>query len=79
MTRVEIEEEILKCVSISFKKPVDTLSVNTNFKKDLGGASILMVGLASLIENELDVLIPLPTIASCATIKDLVDKVEAEL
>ena len=38
-----------------------------------------MVGLASLIENELDVLIPLPTVATCKTVKDLVDKVEAEL
>ncbi len=79
MNRNELEAKVLECVSMTFRKPVESLSVDTNFKADLGGASILMVGLASLLENELDVLIPLPTVAACKTIKDLVDKVEAEL
>lgn len=79
MNRAELENKVLECVSITFKKAAEELSVDTNFKDDLGGASILMVGLASLIENELDVLIPLPTVAACKTVKDLVDKVEKEL
>lgn len=79
MNRAELENKVLECVSITFKKGAEELSVDTNFKADLGGASILMVGLASLIENELDVLIPLPTVAACKTVKDLVDKVEEEL
>lgn len=79
MTRVDIENKVLECVSITFRKSMEEISIDTNFKADLGGASILMVGLASLIENELDVLIPLPTVATCQTVKDLVDKVEAEL
>lgn len=79
MNRAELEEKVLECVSITFKKAEDELSVDTNFKADLGGASIMMVGLASLIENELGVLIPLPTVAGCQTVKDLVDKVEKAL
>lgn len=79
MTRAELETKVLECVSITFKKPVEELSVDTNFKDDLGGASIFMVGLASLIENELDALVPLPTVAKCKTVKDLVDEVEKEL
>ena len=38
-----------------------------------------MVGLVSLIENELDVLVPLPVGASAKTIGELVDKVEGIL
>ncbi len=79
MTRAELENKVLECVAITFHKSVEELSVETNFKADLGGASILMVGLASLIENELDVLVPLPTVATCKIVKDLVDKVEAAL
>lgn len=79
MDRKELESKVLECISMTFKRPVESLSVDTDFKADLGGASILMVGLASLLENELDVLIPLPIVASCKTVKDLVDKVEEEL
>lgn len=67
MTREALENKVLECVAVTFRKTIDELSVNTDFKADLGGASILMVGLASLIENELDVLIPLPTVATCKT------------
>ena len=45
----------------------------------LAGASIQMVGLVSEIENELDVLVQLKVAAACATIGDLVDKVEEQL
>ena len=44
-----------------------------------GGASVLMVGLVSEIENELDVMIQLQDAAACETIGDLVDKVEEEM
>ena len=73
------KRQVLECVAVTFRKTIDELSVNTDFKAALGGASILMVGLASLIENGLDVLIPRPTVATWKTVKDLVDKVEAEL
>jgi len=43
------------------------------------GREVLMVGLISEIENELDVMVQLADAAACTTIGDLVDKVEAEL
>ncbi len=79
MTRTELEQKVLECVSISYKRPLEVLSVDTDFAADLGGASILKVGLASLIENEMDVLIPLPIVAACKTVKDLIDKVEENM
>jgi len=39
-------------------------------------AIVLMVGLVSEIENELDVLVQLPVAAACKTIGELVDKTE---
>jgi acyl carrier protein len=38
-----------------------------------------MVGLVSLIENELDVLVPLPVAGACKTVGELTDKVEEQL
>lgn len=76
MNRESLEKKILECVSISYTREVGELSMDTRMKEDLGGASILMVGLVSLIENELDVLVPLPTAGATKTIGELVDKVE---
>lgn len=76
MEKQELNQKILGFVSAIYKKPLEELSLETNIKKDLGGTSLFMVGLVSLIENELDVLLPLPTAAGCKTIGDLVDSVE---
>jgi acyl carrier protein len=75
MDRKSLEKKIIE-FSISYHKDVSELSVDTR-KKDLDGASILMVGLVSLIENELDVLVQLPDAAAAKTIGEIVDKVEA--
>lgn len=77
MDRKSLEEKIIEYVSISYNKDKSELSIDTRMKEDLGGASILMVGLVSLIENELDVLIQLPDAAVSKTIGEIVDKVEA--
>jgi len=79
MDRKELEAKIIELVSTSYSKDISELSVNTNMKEELPGASVLMVGLVSEIENELDVMIQLADAAACVTIGDLVDKVEAEL
>lgn len=76
MNRTELEAKILELVSTSYNKDIETLSVDTRIKEDLGGASVLMVGLVSEIENELDVMVQLSDAAACKTIGDLVDKVE---
>ncbi len=79
MDRKELEEKIIELVSTSYNKDVNDLSLDTNFKNDLKGASVQMVALVSEIENELDVEIALQDASTCETIEDLVDKVEAEL
>ena len=79
MERKELEEQIFEMISQLYKKDIEELSLDTTFADDLGGASVLMVGLVSEIENELDVMIQLQDAAACETIGDLVDKVEEEM
>ncbi len=79
MDRKELEAKIIELVSITYQKEKETLTVSTSFKEDLKGASVLMVGLVSEIENELDAMITLQDAAACATIGDLVDRVEEEM
>ena len=79
MERKELEEQLFEIISQLYNKDVEELTLDTRFAEDLGGASVLMVGLVSEIENELDVMIQLQDAAACETIGDLVDKVEEEL
>jgi acyl carrier protein len=79
MTRVELEEKMIEFFATSYNKDESEITMDTNIKEDLGGQSILMVGLVSLIENELDVLVPLPTAGACKTVGELTDKVEEQL
>lgn len=79
MNRKELEEKILELVSTSYNVELSTLTLETSFKDDLKGASVLMVGLVSEIENELDAMLALQDASACATIAELVDLVEGEL
>ena len=79
MDRKELEAQIIEMIATIYNKDAETLSVDTNMREELKGSSVLMVGLVSEIENELDVMIQLADAAACVTIGDLVDKVEAEL
>ena len=79
MDRKELEAKIIELVSTSYSVDISTLTLETTFKDDLKGASVLMVGLVSEIENELDAMVALQDASACATIADLVDLVEEEL
>ena len=79
MERKELEAQIIDMVAKCYSVDASTLSMETTFKYDLKGASVLMVGLVSEIENELDAMIALQDAAACETIGDLVDKVQEEL
>ena len=79
MERKELEAQIIEMVATIYNKDAETLSVSTDLRQELGGASVLMVALVSEIENELDVMIQLADAAACTTLGDLIDKVEAEL
>lgn len=79
MTREEILAQVLKMVAMSYKVEESTLSENTSFKTDLGGASVQMVALVSEIENELDVALMLADASACETIADLISLIEEEM
>lgn len=79
MDRKELEEKVIELVATSYGRDASELSVASSFKDDLKGASIQMVGLVSELENELDVMVSLQDASACATIGDLVDKVEEEM
>ena len=79
MDRKELEAQIIEMIATIYNKDAEDLSVETNMREELTGSSVLMVGLVSEIENELDVMIQLADAAACTTIGDLVDKVEEEL
>ena len=79
MDRKELEAKIVELVTISYKKNPGEVTLETSFKKDLGGASVQMVALVSEIENELDAMVTLQDAAACETVADLVDAVENEL
>ena len=79
MDRKELEVQIIDMIATIYNKNAEDLSVDTVMREELKGSSVLMVGLVSEIENELDVMIQLSEAAACVTIGDLVDKVEAEL
>ena len=79
MDRNELEQQIFEMIALIYNKDVEELSTETSFKQDLGGASVLMVGLVSEIENELDVMVQLQDAAGCDTIGDLIDVVEEEM
>lgn len=79
MDRKELEAQIIEMIATIYNKDAENLSVDTVMREELTGSSVLMVGLVSEIENELDVMIQLSDAAACVTIGDLIDKVEAEL
>lgn len=79
MERKEREAKVIELVAMAYGKDAADLSVNSTFKDDLKGASIQMVGLVSELENELDVMVSLQDASACATIGELVDKVEEEM
>lgn len=79
MDRKELEAKVIELVAMAYGREAAELTVDSSFKEDLKGASIQMVGLVSELENELDVMVSLQDASACATIGELVDKVEEEL
>lgn len=79
MERKELEAQVLKMVAASYKTDAASLTMETSFADDLGGASVQMVALVAEIENELDVELMLSDASGCAVIKDLVDLIEGEM
>ena len=79
MDRKELEAIVIKAVATIYGKDESELSMATNIKEELGGASVKMVGLTAAIEEETDVMVELQVASACETLGDLVDAVEEEL
>ena len=79
MDRKELEAKVIELVAMAYGKDEADITVDTDIKDDLGGTSVMMVGLVSEIENELDAMVSLQVASACKTVGDLIDKVEEEL
>ena len=79
MDRKELEAIVIKAVATIYGKDESELSMATNIKEELGGASVKMVGLTAAIEEETDAMVELQVASACETLGDLVDAVEDEL
>lgn len=79
MDRKELEAKVIELVAMAYGKAEGEVTLETNFKDDLKGASVQMVALISEIENELDAMVALADASTCVTVEDLVNMVEEEL
>ena len=79
MERAELEAKVIELIATAYKKDAATLTVDSTFKEDLGGASVQMVALVAEVENELDACLMLADASACATIGEFVDLVEEEM
>ena len=79
MDRKELEAIVIKAVATIYGKDESELSMATNIKEELGGASVKMVGLTAAIEEETDAMVELQVASACETLGDLVDAVGEEL
>ena len=79
MDRKELEAKVIELVAMAYGKDEADITVDTDIKEDLGGTSVMKVGLVSEIENELDAMVPLQIASACKTVGDLVDKIEEEM
>lgn len=79
MDRKELEAKVIELVTMAYGKAEGEVTLETNFKDDLKGASVQMVALVSEIENELDAMVALADASTCVTVEDLVNMVEEEM
>lgn len=75
MDKKAVEQKVLECFALTYKKDVGTLTRATLIKEELSPKSMIMVSLVALIENELDVLVSLPEASRMKTIGEMIDKV----
>lgn len=79
MDKKQLEEKIVGYFALTFQREAKDLGPGTLIKEELGGTSMKMVALISLVENELDIMIPLPEAGKFKTIGDVIDRLAAEV
>ena len=75
MSKETIEKKIIELCAKTYQKESNEITLATNFQEDLSPNSILRVGLSANIEEELDVMIPLPELSKFKTVGDLTEYV----
>ena len=78
MNKQEIVTKLIDYAAKIFKADAATLSADTVIS-DLGIKSLQRIGLLALIENNLDVVLPITDFGKFKTIGDLADRVAEEL
>lgn len=74
----ENDSQIIGYVASSYKIDADKITRDTTFD-ECGKGSMKMIALLAVIENEMDVEIPLREGMNMKTVGELCDRVEAEL
>lgn len=72
-----MEEKIIAFFEQAYRKEPGTLSRDTKIKEELGGSSLVMVAVIANIEEEFDVVYPLPEASKAETIGVIIDKVKS--
>lgn len=79
MDRKELEQKVIEFVATAYKKDLAEVTLETKFGEDLDGSSRQMIALMSLIENDLEAVVPMREASASKTVKELVDRVEENL
>ncbi|WKY43328.1 phosphopantetheine-binding protein [Eubacteriaceae bacterium ES2] len=79
MDKNTITDKIFEMCATTYQKEKSELSVETRFDEDLSPNSIMRVALSANVEENLDVMVPLPDMSKMKTVGDLIDFVDNEL
>ncbi len=79
MSREEVITLLIKGVAQIYHVDESGLSEITNLPEEFGTKSLQRVALCSLIENDIDVMIPIGDVGKYPTIGELADKIIEEM
>ena len=78
MTKAEVVNNLIDYAAKIFKVDASTLSADTVIS-DLGTKSLQRIGMCALIENNMDVVLPIADFGQYRTFSDLADRVLEEI
>ncbi|WP_148409811.1 acyl carrier protein [Murimonas intestini] len=73
MNREEVLANVIEFASMAFKKDAADIREDTKISEELGVLSMQRIAMASSIENEYDIMIPVAKFGQFDTIGDLVN------
>ena len=72
-----MEQKIIGYFETAYRKPEGSLNRETKIREELGGNSIFMVAVVANVEEEFDVIYPLPEASKAKTIGEFIDNVQS--